>query len=185
MPLAVSDNALARKMGLGFRPDTSYLEWKAIGKKISLMTESITWWLGDWLVYGQEKYPERYKVAIAECGLDYQTLRNYAWVARNVHVSRRHDSLSFQHHAEVASLEDDEQIRWLTCASERNWSRNELRKNIKAARGIQDVQPENRLTLRVGPESKNLWHRAAQTAGLTTDDWIRKTLDEAAIVSIE
>ena len=41
--------------------------------------------------------------------LDYQTLRNYAWVARRFAMSRRRDTLSFGHHAEVPALPEPEQ----------------------------------------------------------------------------
>lgn len=33
-------------------------------------------------MYGQAAYTGRYRDAIEQASLDYQTLRNYAWVAR-------------------------------------------------------------------------------------------------------
>lgn len=72
--------------------------------------------------------------AIEACGLDYQTLRNYAWVARKFELDRRRETLSFQHHAEVSSVAPGEQDKWLDPAEEFNWSRNELRRNIRAHR---------------------------------------------------
>lgn len=63
------------------------------------------------------KYGRRCRGAIAVTGLDYQTLRNYAVVARRFDLSRRRDSLSCQHHAEVCALSDSEQDRWLDLAS--------------------------------------------------------------------
>jgi hypothetical protein len=72
-------------------------------------------------------YGRRYKEAVAATGLDYQTLRNYAVVARRFELSRRPDNLPFQYHAEVGSLSDYEQDHWLDLgAAGRHWSRNEL-----------------------------------------------------------
>jgi hypothetical protein len=53
----------------------------------------------------------------------YQTLRNYAVVARRLKLSRRRDNLSFQHHAEVCALGFEEQDRWLDLAAESPWRR--------------------------------------------------------------
>ncbi len=53
-------------------------------------------------MFGERRFGTRYRSAIEATDLDYQTLRNYAWVARNVDAGRRREELSFQHHAEVA-----------------------------------------------------------------------------------
>jgi hypothetical protein len=78
------------------------------------------------------KYGPRYKEAIAATGLDYQTLRNSAVVARRFAPSRRRDNLSFQHHAEVCALSDDDQDLWLDVAAMRGWSKRDLRRHIRA-----------------------------------------------------
>jgi len=65
--------------------------------------------------------------------LDYGTLRNYAWVARRFALSRRRDMLSFGHHAEVAAMPEAEQEYWLGKAEELSWSRNQLRREVRAS----------------------------------------------------
>jgi hypothetical protein len=80
----------------------------ALGAKIGTYSNATAWWLGDWLLYGKMKYGRRYKAAIEVTGLDYQTLRNYAVVARRFDPARRRSELSFQHHAEVCAMADDE-----------------------------------------------------------------------------
>jgi hypothetical protein len=97
------------------------------------MLNSSTWWIADWLIYGETAFPERYREGIHRTALCYQTLRNYAWVARRYEMSRRRDSLTFSHHAEVASLEQPEQDYWLRKAEEYSWSRNELRVQVRAS----------------------------------------------------
>jgi hypothetical protein len=62
-----------------------------------------------WLIHGENAYSGRYRDAIEQTSLDYQTLRNYAWVARSLPLSRRRDTLSFAHHAEVARPPECEQ----------------------------------------------------------------------------
>src|SRR5579883_1658446 len=105
---------MTTRVGLRFPDQLAYDRWKAAGFQIVRAVDSLAWCLGDWLVYGQQHYASRYQHAIELVGLDYQTLRNYAWVARRIELHRRRSALSFQHHAEVASMSDLEQDKWLT-----------------------------------------------------------------------
>uniref|UniRef100_UPI00099EFBF9 LmbU family transcriptional regulator n=1 Tax=Streptomyces albus TaxID=1888 RepID=UPI00099EFBF9 len=155
--------------------------WSRLGDYVSVVANSSAWWLGDWLVYGQERFSNRYRRCIEESSLDYQTLRNYAWVARNVPLSRRRDGLSFQHHAEVASLPADEQTYWLGRALEEKWSRNALRAQIRAGRAaVRAATSQLLLRLRVPQGREEVWRKAAQEAGLDFTDWAARELDRAA-----
>jgi hypothetical protein len=124
--------ALAR-IGLRIPRRLSFDAWLALGKDLSIVVDSSAWCLGDWLIYGENVYPSRYRDAIERTSLDYKTLRNYAWVARRFPVSRRRDMLSFGHHAEVAGLPEPEQDYWLRKAEELGWSRNQTRREVRAS----------------------------------------------------
>ncbi|RZQ61305.1 hypothetical protein EWH70_25195 [Amycolatopsis suaedae] len=160
-------------------------EWSRIGHKIFVISESSTWWLGDWLIYGQSHYPDRYLHAVAETSLDYQTLRNYAWVARRYPASRRRAGLSFQHHAELASLPEDQQDKWLDRAEKFGWSRNELRNRLKASRNASPIEGAEgeavqSLEVNVPADQKRLWAEAASTTKQDLVSWIMDILDDAA-----
>jgi len=103
------------KTALLLPPDTSYEQWESIGKQLQKAGESVMWWLGDWWAFGDHRYGERAAQAIEE-GFPwaYQTCRNAAWVCRNIETSRRRDTLSFNHHAEVAGLPKQTQERLLS-----------------------------------------------------------------------
>jgi hypothetical protein len=183
----VAGAALTRRTSLALPAKIPLDEWRRIGKQIFAISESSAWWLGDWLIYGQARYPDRYKRAITETGLDYQTLRNYAWVARQFTPERRRDSVSFQHHAELASLPADDQDEWLEQAEKSGWSRNELRNRLKASRKAlqssttpkrdDDVQ---RLQVNVIPDQQQRWQDAAATADQDLLTWIVSVLDDAS-----
>jgi hypothetical protein len=162
----------------------SYDNWKHIGQQIFLVWDSAAWWIGDWLIFGRERYPDRYRRAIEETSLDYQTLRNYAWVAGRFVMSRRRDTLSFQHHVEVAGLPEDQQDFWLSRAESAGWSRNELRRQLRASRAPRDgtgnALPGATLQLSVSPERRERWQTAAQRAQVDLGEWISSTLDGAA-----
>ena len=163
-------------------------EWIPLGREISRLSSSSAWWLGDWLIYGEQTFRGRYGVAVERSGLDYQTLRNYAWVARKVAVSRRRDTLSFQHHVEVAALPEAEQGLWLNRAERLRWSRNELRRQLaawrSAARQSDGARPEV-VSLRVSSERERRWHKAADAAGRSRCDWIAAAADDAATAALD
>ena len=168
-------------------PDTLPLDtWCEIGNQILRLSDSSSWWIGDWLIFGQERYRDRYKRAMAETRLDYQTLRNYAWIARRFPPARRRPRLTFQHHMEVAALPEDDQDHWLDFAQRMSWSRNELRKQLRASvddRKELDVQ-KVRLQLQISPERAERWEIAAARHNCTLADWMAQVLDHAVQASV-
>jgi hypothetical protein len=95
--------------GLQLPRQISFDKWVGMGRQLSGICSSSAWCLGDWLVYGEAAFNGRYRDAIEMTSLHYQTLRNYAWVARGFSLSRRRDTLSFGRHTEVAALPESEQ----------------------------------------------------------------------------
>ncbi|MFJ3303890.1 LmbU family transcriptional regulator [Streptomyces sp. NPDC086549] len=177
-------SVLTRRTGLCLPQDFSLAEWKRFGRHLFLISDSSCWWLGDWLIYGQEKYPDRYRQAMKETGLDYKTLRNYSWIARRFPTTERHAKVSFQHHAEVASLEPSERRMWLERAAQEEWSRNTLRQQLRKALSPpadeRERQEEVRLQVRTTTERENLWANAAERDGRDLAEWIIINLDRAA-----
>ncbi len=131
--LRVDNSVILQKSGLHFQNIPNFRKWELIGEQIFSVADSSTWWIADWLAYGESAFQERYREAIRKTSLNYQTLRNYAWVARRFELSRRRDNLSFAHHAEVAALDPPEQDFWLRKAEEYGWSRNHLRSQIRSS----------------------------------------------------
>ena len=172
--------ATPSRVGLRFAPVLPLESWIDIGRRVAAHSSSSLWWLGDWLVYGKYKYGRQYKSGIAATGLDYQTLRNYAVVARRFELSRRRDSLSFQHHAELCALPDERQDVWLDRAEVGRWSRNELRRRLHDD-GI-DGRSAHSCTVRVAvdAEKEAHWREAAAKASSVLEVWIVSTLDDAA-----
>lgn len=121
------------RIGLQFTRQLPFDSWLRIGRQLSAAINASSWCLGDWLAYGEAAYSGRYRDAVEHTSLDYQTLRNYAWVAKRFPLSRRRDNLSFGHHVEVAALPEPEQDFWLRKAQELGWSRNLLRRELRTS----------------------------------------------------
>ncbi|MFD9424046.1 MULTISPECIES: LmbU family transcriptional regulator [unclassified Streptomyces] len=181
-----TDGVTADRLGLRLCDDLSFDAWHSVGHRIIDVSESSAWWIGDWIIFGQQCYRTRYRDAIAGTQLDYQTLRNYAWVARKFDIARRRAELTFQHHMEVAALPPVEQDHWLDFAIKFGWSRNELRKQIKAAgespEGTES-QPDPeayQLRLVLSQDRIRRWRAAARRQNLDLADWIANAVDKAA-----
>jgi hypothetical protein len=168
--------------GLQMPRGLAFERWAETGHRLSRMSTGSAWSLGDWLLYGQHAYGKRYRQAIANTGFDYQTLRNYAWVARAFELSRRRDTLSFQHHSEVAALPEPEQDLWLQRAAAGRWSRNELRRHLVAHRGTRATDEPQPVVVRiaVSPQSEERWQRAAAVQQRDLLDWLIAVADAAA-----
>jgi hypothetical protein len=179
--LAVDGKAITKRTSLSIPNGMPINAWRNLGRQIFVIADSSGWWLGDWLIYGQESYPDRYRHAIAETSLDYQTLRNYAWVARRFPPNRRREKLSFQHHAEVAGLSAEEQDAWLARAEDQDWSRNELRRQVQGRRnGGRRTNEVIHLQMNLVADQKQRWQEAAERAEQDLLAWIVGILDHAA-----
>jgi hypothetical protein len=118
---------------------------RGVGALLS-MARSISFWLGDALVYGEDHFAEgdQYAAAIEMSGLELSTLRNAVSVCRSVARSRRRESLSYSHHAAVASLDPTPQERMLDKAEARGWTHKQLRGAVRRMKAGQDVEDEAR-----------------------------------------
>jgi hypothetical protein len=110
----------------------------------------------------------------------------HAWVARRFSISRRRGTLSFQHHAELASLPESEQDEWLDRAEKFAWSRNGLCNRLKASRTSSqngDKVARERLNIQVNvlPDRKEHWQEAAASTEQDLLSRLVSILDEAAL----
>ncbi|MEV5597094.1 LmbU family transcriptional regulator [Streptomyces sp. NPDC052496] len=179
---------LTTQVGLEIPAELPFEDWERAGRQLSGIVNSSAWWLGDWLVYGKEHYHDRYERGLLVAGLQYQTLRNYAWVAGRFQMHRRRPALSFQHHAEVASLPAEEQDRWLERAEQQKWSTKQLREGIRRAReddAREAIADDTTRRLMVPGSNLQRWHRAAAQSGTDLRQWVLATLDQAARAALE
>lgn len=118
-----------------FSPSCSYNTWKARGTQMSNVIETFSkhlrWWIGDWIIYGETVWPDKYTQALEESMYSYGTLRNCVYVCRKIPRENRRETLSFEHHYQVCSMTEDERDHWLNLAENNNWSLAEFKRAIK------------------------------------------------------
>jgi len=186
-PLRADRRWRVTRSALHIEPGLDFSDWVRVGRQVAVIADSAAWWIGDWLNFGRRSYGQRYKQAIAETGLEYQTLRNYAWVASRVAVSRRWDTLSFGHCAELSVEEQD---AWLDRCVVEGWTRSELRRRLRLERQRQRQRQRERLellpiALTVAAERHQRWAAAAAFAGKPLGEWIEDVVDQAAASALD
>lgn len=184
------------QLGLRFEPGIEFDEWASFGTTLAQTHKTLPWALGDWVFYGWQ-FGARYKDALDATGLDYQTLRNYQYVASRFEMYRRRYKLTFSHHEAVASFpSDEEQDEWLDRAEESGWTVKQLRVVIRESRAAailpptedEDEEPEpdpnagllsalETLRLAVTVEDVRRWLPVADAAGYELTTWFRLHLD--------
>ncbi len=131
-------NIQISSLGLQFNGDVPEQAIDELLQKFGTVTRGCMFILGDAINYAENKWGDKYEHWIAVTGLEYQTLRNAGWIARKIELSRRRDTLTFEHHKLVARLEPDEQTRWLDLAEREGFSKRRLAKSLLLGRPATD-----------------------------------------------
>lgn len=133
--------------GLHLPDDLSFDAWVRVGRELKTVEQSLMWWIGDWLRFGETRYGETYLAAAASTGYSVQTLMDAKWVAERYEISDRSENLSWSHHRVVASLPPEDRRNALLKAEAEGWSRRDLTGHVQAIRAAPRNDPP------VDPES--------------------------------
>lgn len=145
--------------GLSFTADITFEEWSAIGQNFGRGMQSVAWFVGDWLVYGESHFAKRvtseaYDAAVAATGLDRTTLKSYASVCRAIAAPDRVATLNFDHHRSIAALPAEKRAAWMKVATSQPLppSTRRLRASIRiAGDGSPRIATDKELLDRMGP----------------------------------
>jgi len=108
--------------------------WSALIAHLGRLEAGIPWWIGDALVFGEHAYGSKYADAVEATGRSLKTLKNYAWVARSVPSENRDANQPWRMYREIARLTPPEQRDWLARAKAKNWTVDDLRRELVAAK---------------------------------------------------
>jgi len=112
--------------------DLTFDQYEALGRMLGTLRDMSAWALGDWLIFGEGTYGDKYAQAAEATGRSKGTLADYLRVAMFVSPARRREELSWSHHRQVAKLSPKEQRAWLAKAVAQRWSVEEFSGMLKA-----------------------------------------------------
>ena len=133
-----------------FGSEITFCEWqdkgKELGTVVKIYSNHVPWWLGDWIIAGEQYFPEKYSQALEETMYTIGRLKNCVYVCRHVPAENRFSELSFEHHYQVAKFDDKKKQReWLEKAIKNHWSVSQLRNAIMgrrvSTRAVPDTNP--------------------------------------------
>lgn len=132
--------------GITFDDSTPFYDWMKKGEElhliIKLFDKNVRWWLGDWILFGEHKFADRYTQALESSMYSIGTIRNCVYVCRNVPPHVRNKNLQFEHHYAVAKLDEPEQIKWLELAEKNAWTLSEMRKHMRGINTEDKLLPD-------------------------------------------
>lgn len=109
----------------------TFEQWLEVGAFIKQAHGAVHFWIGDWLNYGEKVFGESYSVALDQSSYEYQTLASDKWVAGRIDPISRRETLSFEHHKEVADLDKEDQEVLLKQAEEHKLNRKTFRSVVR------------------------------------------------------
>jgi N6-adenosine-specific RNA methylase IME4 len=134
MDIIKYDETVLTPTGLKLPENLSFENWLNLAPKLRTIRDASLWWWGDYINFGERKYGEKYSQALEESDYSYGTLANASSLCNKFESSRRRENLPISFHQEVMSLPPADQDVLLDRCTDENWTRNELRGEIRKAR---------------------------------------------------
>ena len=118
--ITLSDQSIGKAESLHYKisNSVSYEKWVQLGEMFHTLHRNINWRIGDWLLFGEGRFPDRYSQATHLTGRSDVTMRNCAWVASVYPPEERVYDLSFTHYLEVAGVKETKERHWLLAKAE-------------------------------------------------------------------
>lgn len=129
--------------GFHFTPTSLTIEdwvdfevWEQVGRALEIAGQAIQWYLGDWLMHGENKWGEKYAQVIdahKKTGIPVKTLRDYQYVAEKVPFAVRTAGLDWSVHRAVAALPAPRQKEILQRASKdkETWTKRAVERYVE------------------------------------------------------
>jgi len=109
-------------------------EWNELGKVLFALEGKVSWWIGDYAVYGERTWKYTYDALAKAHEMEIETVHVYASVARSIKPLTRNQGLSFAHHRLIQALDPDDQKKWLDLAVEKGWTVQQMAVAMKPVR---------------------------------------------------
>lgn len=176
--LGLEQAGILTPLGLVLPTDITFDQYTAMGHGFHTVGESLQWAYGDYLIQGEQLFPDEAAQASELLGISPASRQQYARVAERIPLERRVESLSWSHHREVVALDAVDQDVWLARATEGGWSRQELADHL-----AEQAEPteEKKTAKQVLEEALEIVKGAADRVYSRAD----KTEDGSFIVSAE
>lgn len=131
------------RTSLALPDQMTFDEWLQVGEQLHAMDRSVLWWLGDWLIYGEQTYAQRFSKALELTGYSRERLREAQKVAAAFPPPERSARISWDHHKVAASLPRERRVEAIRTAEAQGWEVRDLRAEVaRIAAGAKEPEPQ-------------------------------------------
>ena len=124
------------QQGLELPPNFSFEEWQTIGPRLATAYDKIPILFGQWLAFGEDRYPDRYAQAVLLTGLSCKTLYNAASVSRKLQGRFRDTKdICYSTQAATASLPPEASERVMDWAIESGATVRDVQRKVAEIKG--------------------------------------------------
>jgi hypothetical protein len=124
-------------LGVDLPETTTFEEWQEIGQMLQSRAKAIMWLIGDWFLFGEDRFGELAAQSIADdTGYSAKTVQQAAWVCGRFLLSRRLEDVSFSTHMAIAGVEDEaKRYELLELAAKERWTMRQARERVRSLKG--------------------------------------------------
>jgi site-specific DNA-cytosine methylase len=144
------------KNGLSAIGTPTLEQWEECGKFIRKCQNSSLMWWGDWVNYGEHSYGEKYSQAVDQSDYEKQSLKDAAYVAKNVDPSIRIDDWGHNRLLAPLAKEPELQKKLSDLVKEKKLTVQELNVYIKEAK--KDIATDDIDDRPIVPYGENIYY---------------------------
>lgn len=115
------------RTSLNLPAQMSFDEWLGVGAQLNEMEQSVQWWVGDWLLFGEETFAEKLGKAAELTGYSIDRLKEARRVAAAFPVTSRSDKLGWTHYKAAVQLPAEQRVQVIRQAEAEGWTSRDTR----------------------------------------------------------
>ena len=124
--------------GLQLPSRLTFEDWQSAGQILQVIAGASLWWIGDWYLFGEERFGELSAQAIGgDTGYSPRTVQQAAWVCGRFPFSKRLENVPFSTHMVLAGVKDEvKRDELLALAAKERWT---MRQAQEVARAFKEL----------------------------------------------
>lgn len=151
-PVITENNGFAVTLtGIEVAGNPTYEDWCKELDSVWHSTNAVQWATGDLMLYGEDKFGEKFSQVVDNTRWKIHTLQNIITTCKAFPVNERRPNLVFSSHAECASLEGENRKLALDKLESGEWDRARVRAFKKELRG--ETSKPRKQAITITPEA--------------------------------
>jgi hypothetical protein len=158
------------RTALNLPDQMTFDDWMKVGEQLHACDASVLWWIGDWLLYGENTYAERFAKAIQLTGYTQDRLKEARRVAAAFPREERSEEAAWELHRVAANLPREVRVEAVREAAAKHWSIREFKAEVARRAAGGNSEPDQ-ATLIDNPAVSQTLKRTTSVVQAAFRDW--------------